>query len=55
MIASNLKTNYLSRAMGIDPGRVVFTWIPMEGTYQSAFRVTISYGGTTVFDSGKIA
>ena len=55
MIASKLKTNYLSRAMGIDPGSVVFTWIPENGCYQSAFRITVSYDGNTVFDSGKIA
>ena len=55
MIASKLKTNYLFHPMGIDPGSVVFTWIPENGCYQSAFRVTVSYDGNTVFDSGKIA
>ena len=54
MIASQLKTNYLKRAMGIEPGTVVFTWVPTEGIRQSAFRITVSYDGKTVFDSKKI-
>jgi len=54
MIASNLKTNYLSQAMGIDPGTVVLTWIPVEGIRQTAFRITVEHDGKTVFDSGKV-
>ena len=55
MIATKLKTNYLSRAMGIDPGTVVCTWIPVEGVRQTAFQITVEYGGQTVADSGKVA
>ena len=54
MIATKLKTNYLSKPMGIDPGTVVLTWIPAVGIRQSAFRITVAYGGQLVFDSGKI-
>lgn len=54
MIASNLKTNTLSHPMGIDAGRVVLTWVPTDGTYQSAFRITLKYDDKIIFDSGKI-
>ncbi|MBO5938748.1 MAG: family 78 glycoside hydrolase catalytic domain [Clostridia bacterium] len=54
MIASNLKTNDLSHSMGIDPGRVVLSWIPVGGMYQSAFQVALAYDGQAVFDSGKV-
>jgi len=54
MIASHLKTNYLTRAIGIDPGDVVFTWIPLEGIRQTAFRITVEYGGQRMVDSGKV-
>lgn len=54
MIATKLKTNYLSKPMGIDPGTVVLTWIPAEGIRQSAFRITVAHDGQIVFDSGKI-
>lgn len=35
MIATKLKTNYLSKPMGIDPGTVVLTWISAEGIRHS--------------------
>lgn len=54
MIATKLKTNYLTKPMGIDPGTVVLTWIPAEGIRQSAFRITVEHDGQIVFDSGKI-
>lgn len=54
MIASKLKTNYLSKPMGIDPGKVVLTWIPEEGIRQTAFRITVEYDGQIAFDSGKV-
>ncbi len=54
MIASDLKTNFLSHPIGIDPGRMILTWIPIDGSYQSAFRITLSYDGKTVWDSGKV-
>ena len=54
MLATKLKTNYLNNPVGIDPGSVVFTWIPAEGLRQSGFRITVAYNGKTIFDSGKI-
>ena len=54
MIASFLKTNYLSHPMGIDPGTVVLTWIPTGGIRQTAFRITVEHHGQLVLDSGKI-
>ena len=53
MVASKLKTNRLSHPMGIDPGQVVLSWVPVKGSYQTAFRVTLAYDGAVVFDSGK--
>ena len=54
MIASHLKTNYLTRPMGIDPGAVVLAWIPVEGIRQTAFQITVAFGGQIVADSGKV-
>ncbi len=53
MIASKLKTNRLSHPMGIDPGQVTLSWVPVKGSYQTAFRITLAYGGAVVLDSGK--
>ena len=54
MYAANLKTNYLSKPMGIDAGKVTLTWIPTAGQYQTAFRVIIKQGDHILADSGKV-
>jgi len=55
MYAQNLKTNYLKNPIGIDHGAVTFSWIPVDGTKQTAFQIIVRNGAKTIFDSGCIA
>lgn len=54
MKAYNLKVNRLSKTFGITPGKVTFSWLPDSGIKQTAFKIQVSFNGTSYFDSGKI-
>ena len=54
MNAYYLKTNHLSHALGIDPGKVTLTWLAKNGRRQTAFQVKLESGGRLLHNSGKI-
>ena len=54
MRGTELKTNHMKSPMGIDGGRVVLSWIPVDGNVQKAFRVRVYCGDGLIFDSGKV-
>ena len=53
MKAYRLKVNGISRAVGIDIGRVILSWLPDSGIKQTAFRVTLDTEKGRLYDSGK--
>lgn len=52
--AAHLKTNRLYNPNSLTPGKITFTWTAEGGRMQTAFLVTISSEGQTVYDSGII-
>lgn len=54
MKAYNLKTNRLTRAMGIDTGVPIFTWLATDGIKQTAFRVKVTVCDAVIHDSGEV-
>ena len=54
MYATALKTNYMKSPCGIDGGRVVFSWTPVDGVTQTAFSVAVYTDEGTIFDSGRV-
>jgi alpha-L-rhamnosidase len=54
MKAYNLKVNRLSRAIGIDSGTALLSWLVEGGVRQSAFRVVLKSGDKLLCDSGKV-
>ncbi|MBQ7600453.1 MAG: family 78 glycoside hydrolase catalytic domain [Clostridia bacterium] len=54
MDAVSLKTNRMKSPVGIDPGKVSFSWIPEGGKYQTGFRIEAFCCGEKLLDTGKM-
>ena len=54
MHATELKTNYMKSPCGIDGGRVVLSWIPVDGITQAAFALVVCVDDRAIFESGRV-
>jgi len=54
MIAERLKVNYLAAPLGLGTPEPEFMWQCLGGVKQTAYRITASVGGETVWDTGKV-
>ena len=54
MKAVDLRCDQLAQPLGLDPHAPVLSWRCMDGTLQSAYRITASVGGKCVWDSGEV-
>ena len=54
MFPDKLKVNYMKTPIGIAPGKVVLSWIPVDGVKQTAFRVIFISADSVIWDSGKV-
>lgn len=54
----NLRVNYVSTPIGVDTAVPRFSWVLRHGSRgqrQSAYRIVVSHGGATLWDSGVVA
>jgi len=55
MIATQLRTNYLSQPMGTGDTHPRFQWSCAGGVTQTAYRITVHVAGELYWDTGKVA
>lgn len=55
MNATKLKVNRLSAPIGMDADEIAFSWIPVCGILQTAFRLQIQKDGQQLFDSSIVS